>query len=100
MGFAALNPSYNLEPVFGTSPLSQLAKILRLQFDRRTMRRAVGGVVPGIAVAMQGVQRRQALRRDQSLQCRQPMPIIGLARVGIAGSLRPLDLVGQRGSPF
>ena len=30
-----------------------LAEILRRQFDRRAVRRAVGGVVPGVAVAMQ-----------------------------------------------
>src|SRR5258708_27048697 len=39
----------------GSSAPTLLTKILGLQFDRRTMRRAVGGVVPGIAVAMQGI---------------------------------------------
>ena len=32
-----------------------LTEILRLQFDRRTMRRAIGGVVPGIPVTVQGL---------------------------------------------
>src|SRR5260370_23542458 len=79
---------------------SSRPKILPLQFDRRTMRRAVGGVVPGVAIAIEGLGGRDAFRRDQSFQCRQPMPVIGLAGVGIAGRLRALDLIGKRRNPF
>ena len=75
-------------------------KILRPQLDRRAMRRAVGGVVPGVAVAVQGIRGRDALGRDQPLQRRQPVPVIGLAGVGIAFGLRALDFLGERGGPF
>src|SRR5260370_10824257 len=75
-------------------------KILRLQFDRRTMRRAVGGVVPGIAIAMQGIGGRDAFRSDELFQRRKPMPVIGLAGVGIAASLRALDFIVKRRVTF
>jgi hypothetical protein len=39
-------------PLLATA--SYLAKILRLQFDRRTMWRAIRSMVPGIAIAVQG----------------------------------------------
>src|SRR6266481_9039994 len=55
------------------------SKILRPQFDRRTMWRAIGGAVPGIAIAMQGFGRCNAFRGDEFLQCREPMPVVGLA---------------------
>src|SRR6266567_5401836 len=75
-------------------------KILRLQFDWRTVRRAIGGVVPGIAIAVQGIGCRDALGGNQSLQRRQPVPVIGLASIGIAPCLRPFDFVGERLGPF
>src|ERR1700712_1772424 len=58
-----------------------LTEIFRLQFDRRTVRRAVGGVVPGVAVAVQGFGAGDALGGDQSFQGRQPVPVIGLPGV-------------------
>ena len=64
------------------TPLTR--KILRLQFDRRTMWRAIAGAVPGIAIAMQGFGRCNAFRGDEFLQGREPMPVVGLAGVGIA----------------
>src|SRR6266849_4613115 len=75
-------------------------KILRLQFDWRTVRRAIGGVIPGIAIAVQGIGCRDALGGDHSLQRRQPMPVIGLAGVGITLCLRAFDFVGKRLGPF
>src|SRR5580692_8125875 len=57
-------------------------------------------MVPGVAVAVERLRRRHALGRDQPLQRREPMPIIGLAGIGIAFRLSALDLFGQRRGPF
>src|SRR5258708_29500643 len=84
----------------GSSAPTLLTKILGLQFDRRTMRRAVGGVVPGIAVAMQGIGGGDALLGNQAFQRRQPVPVIGLAGVGITAGLRACNFVGERCRPF
>src|SRR4249920_3423109 len=73
-----------------------LPKVLRRQLDRLAVRRAVGGPVPGVAVAVQEFGRRDALGGDEALQRRQPMLIVGLAGVGIAGGLRALDLGAER----
>src|SRR5947208_1618210 len=77
-----------------------LSKILRLQLDWRTMRRAVGGVVPGLAIAVQGVGGCNTLRSDEIFQRCQPMPVVSIAGVGIAERLRALDLTGERRGPF
>src|SRR5260370_15501045 len=79
---------------------SSRPKILRLQFDRRPMRRAVGGVVPGVAIAIEGLGRGDAFRPDPPFHRREPMPVIGLAGIGIAGGPRAPDFIGKRCSPF
>src|SRR5258708_20301331 len=84
----------------GSSAPTVLTKILGLQFDRRTVRRAVGGVVPGVAVAMQGIGGGDALFGNQAFQRHQPVPVIGLAGVGITAGLRACNLVGERCRPF
>src|SRR4029077_6299799 len=75
-------------------------KFLRPQFDWRAMRRAVGGMVPGIAVAMLGFEAGYALRRDQPLKRGEPMPVIGFAGVGIAARLRAFDFLCKRCGPL
>src|ERR1700730_14889510 len=75
-------------------------KILCLQFDWRTMRRAIGGVIPGIAIAVKGFGGGDTLGSDQSFQRREPVAVIGFAGVGIALRLRALDLVGERSRPL
>ena len=64
------------------------------------MRRAVGGMVPGVAVAVLGFQRRNAFRSDQFFQRREPVSIVGYPRVGIAARLRQLDFISKRRRPF
>src|ERR1700751_5572114 len=64
------------------------------------MRRAVGGMVPGIAVAMLGFEASYALRRDQPLKRGEPMPVIGFAGVGIAARLRAFDFLCKRCGPL
>src|SRR5438105_2170668 len=79
---------------------SSLPKITRRQFDRSAVRGAVGGIIPGIAIAVQRFGRSYAFRGNEVLQRCEPMPVIGLAGVGIAASLGALDLFGERGRPF
>ena len=76
------------------------AKIRRRQFDRRAVRRAVGGVVPGVAVAVQRLGGGDAFGGHQMFQRRQPVPVIGLAGIRIARGLRALDLVGEGCGPL
>ena len=75
-------------------------EILWAQHDRRSVRGAVGGMVPGIAVAVQGFGRGHAFRRDKLFERRQPMPVIGLAAVGVTGRLGAPDFIGERRRPF
>src|ERR1700710_2058033 len=74
-------------------PRHLAAEIFRPQFNRLTMRRAICRMVPGIAVAVYSVGRRDPFCCDQLFQRREPMPVIGLAGVGIARGLRAFDLV-------
>src|SRR3954464_15454481 len=78
----------------------RLAKIFRLQLDRGAVRRAVGGVIPGVVVFPQRARVGDALFGDNALQRRQPVPIISFAGVGIAGSLRLLDLIAENCRPL
>jgi len=64
------------------------------------MRSAVGGMIPGITVAMLGFEGCHAFFRDQPFQRGEPMPIIGLARVGIAARLRAFDFIGECCGPL
>src|SRR5262249_59812757 len=75
-------------------------EIFRLELDRRAVRRAVGGVVPGVAIARERPCVGHALAGDEPLERIEPVPVIGLAGVAIAGRLRPLDLLGERRRPF
>src|SRR5258708_4086939 len=64
------------------------------------MRRAIGGVVPGIAIAVKGFWGSDAFLGNQPFQRREPVPVVGLAGVGIAASLRAPDFVGECSCPF
>ena len=64
------------------------------------MRRAVGGVIPGVVVAGQGRGVGDALFRDEAFEGVEPVAVVCLAGVGIAGRLRPLDLGAERRRPF
>ena len=75
-------------------------EILLPQLDRHPMRRAIAGMVPGVTIAVQRLVRRVAFFRHQPLERGEPMQIISLAGVGIAGVLRALDLGGERCRPF
>src|SRR3954449_3484683 len=80
--------------------LLSVVEILRLELDRLAVRRAVGRMIPGMLVARKRCAIGHALLGDEALQRIEPVPIIRLARVGIAGALRALDLVGERGGPL
>src|SRR5258708_38044512 len=79
---------------------SLIVKIAWPQLDRRAVRRAFAGVFPGVARARQLLCVGDALFGDDALQRGEPMVIVGLAGVGIAGGLRLLDLVAECCRPF
>src|SRR5215468_1338294 len=66
------------------SPLARSPKILRLELDRRAVRRALGGVVPGVAIACERRAVSHTLRCHQPLERVEPMPVISLAGVRVA----------------
>src|SRR5512136_2317918 len=80
-------------------PTADLLEIFRPQFDGGAVRRAVGGVIPGIAIAGKRRPIGNALFRDQALEGVEPVPIVGSAKIGIARRLRPLDLGSERRRP-
>src|SRR5947209_8215648 len=75
-------------------------EVVPLEFDRHAVRGAVGGMVPGVAIARQGVTAGDAFLGDDALERGEPMPVIGLPGVGVAHGLRALNLVGQYRRPF
>src|SRR5246127_1079897 len=64
------------------------------------MRRARAGALPGVAGARQDAALDHAFFGEDSLKRRQPMLVVSLARVGIAGHLRLLDFIAERRRPF
>src|SRR5580698_7676597 len=79
---------------------SLIVKIAWLKLDRCAVRGAFAGVLPGVARALQLPRVGDALFGDDTLQRGEPMMIISLAGIGIAGGLRLLDLVAERRRPF
>src|ERR1043166_6645974 len=75
-------------------------EVFASQLDRLAVRRAVGGVVPGVAVAVQRRLVRDLLLGDEAFERGEPMVIVSLAGVGTARALRALDLGGARDGPF
>jgi hypothetical protein len=65
-----------------------IREVFRPELYRDAVRRAVGGVVPGISVARERLRISHALIRDDALERIEPVPVIGLAGIGIAGGLR------------
>src|SRR5438105_10262855 len=57
-------------------------------------------MAPGVAIARQRVRAGDAFFGDDALERSEPMPVIGLAGVGVAQRLRAPDLVGQYRRPF
>src|SRR6266700_8070028 len=72
-----------------------LLEIFRAQLDRRAVRGAVGGVLPGAAITREAGGVGDALFGDQAFERGEPVPVIGLAGIGIARLLRALDLGGE-----
>ena len=69
-----------------------LTEILWPQLDRLAVRRAVGGVVPGIVIARERVAIGDVFLGDEMFERVEPVPVVGFAGIGIAGRLRALDL--------
>src|SRR5580692_6019647 len=57
-------------------------------------------MLPGMARALQLPRVGDAFLGEDTFKCSEPMVIIGLAGVGIAGGLRLLDLLAERCRPF
>jgi hypothetical protein len=62
--------------------------------------RARASVCPGVARARKHLGIGKALGGDDALKRVEPMMIVSLAGIGIAGSLRLFDLVAEHGRPF
>src|SRR5215472_3359474 len=64
------------------------------------MWRAFGSPLPGSVTARQGGRVGNAFFGDDTLESSEPMMIISLTSVGVAGRLRPADLLAQNCCPF
>src|SRR5690242_7338127 len=64
------------------------------------MRRTRASACPGVAGAGQHATLDQAFFRNNALKGGEPMAVISLAGIGIAGRLRLLDLIAERCRPF
>src|SRR5215470_1943318 len=64
------------------------------------MRCSLRRTIPGIVMLRQGLWRRYTFFRDDALQRREPMAVVGFSGVGIAVCLRLLDLLGKRRGPL
>src|SRR6185369_17137896 len=83
-------------------PLSLVVvmEVLRLELDRLAVWGAVGGAVPGVLIARKVRRVGHALFGDEPFERIEPVVVIGLAGVRVAGGLRAFDLIGERRSPF
>src|SRR4051812_4701742 len=75
-------------------------EIVRSEVDRRSVRRATGGVVPCVAVAREGRLIGHAPFDDEALERREPVVVVGLAGVGVAVGSRTFDLGRECGGPL
>src|SRR5579863_4298703 len=77
-----------------------ITEVARLQHDRRAVRGAGVGPPPRFAVARQRARIGEALGGDEPLESGQPVMIVGLAGIRIAGGLRLLDFRAERRGPL
>src|SRR5229473_919045 len=77
-----------------------LMEIFRPQLDRCAVRGAVGGVLPGVAITREAGGVGDALFGDEAFERGEPVPVVSLAGIGVALSLRALDLGGEGRRPF
>jgi hypothetical protein len=64
------------------------------------MRRAISCMLPGVIVPFEFVACRHTFLGHNSLQCSKLMVVIGLARIRVTGSVRPLDLYTKCRGPL
>ena len=77
-----------------------IREVFGLEHDRCAVGRAFRRASPGVAIACERLRVRRAFRGDDALERVEPMPVVGLTGVGIAGRLRALDLLRQDVGPF
>ena len=75
-------------------------KILPPEFDRHSVRRPIGSMVPRAGIAGQDVRRGHSLLRDDTLERGEPVAVVAVAGVGTAGCLRLADLLPKRPGPL
>src|SRR6516162_11676362 len=80
--------------------VSLIVEVARLELDRRAVRGAFAGMLPRVAGARQLLRVGQSFGSDDALERVEPVMIVGLAGVWIAGGLRLLDLLAERRRPF
>src|SRR5712671_3706844 len=77
-----------------------LSEILRLQFDRLAVGRAVSRTIPCRLIALHRVARCDAFSGNEVLKRIEPVPVIGIAGLGGGGRFRALDFLAERRGPF
>src|SRR5208282_2463027 len=77
-----------------------LAEVARPQLDWRAVRGSRARAAPSLSGVGQHARVGKAFCGNDAFERGEPMVVIGLAGVGIAGGLRLLDLVAESGGPF
>ena len=76
------------------------AKVFILQLNRLPMRRSVHGPLPGLEMFSERLGRGRAFFRDHAFESSEPVEIVSLAGVGIAGGLGFFDFLAEHGGPL
>src|ERR1700683_4964232 len=77
-----------------------IVEIARSQRERRAVRGTGARPPPGFAIARERAGIGKPFGGDEAFECGEPMVIISLAGIGIAGGLRLLDFPAESDSPL
>src|SRR5262245_43710606 len=99
-GSAAGARAYARYPRRGALTRGLIREVFRLEDDRCAVCSALRRASPGVAITCERLRVCRAFRGDDALERVEPMQVVGLTGVGVAGRLRALDLLRQDVGPF
>src|SRR6185312_14608449 len=99
-GSAAGARAYARFPRPGALTRELIREVFRLEHNRCAVGGALRRAGPGVAIARERLRVCRAFRGNDALERVEPMQVVSLTGVGIAGRLRALDLLRQDVGPF
>ncbi len=79
---------------------ASVVEVVRLERDWTSVRRARASALPGVASPRHHGRVGHAFFGENAFQRGEPMPVVGFARIGIAGRLRFFDFFTQYFRPL